>query len=55
MRGPGAVERLSFIEGCEIVALCDKHPDRVERNKIVTSKGLTARKRIQVKMAGNPC
>ncbi len=45
MRGTGAVERLSFIEGCEIVALCDKHPDRVERaTKIVTSKGLAAPK-----------
>ena len=45
MRGPGAVERLSFIEGCEIVALCDKHPERVEKaQKILTSKGLIAAK-----------
>ncbi|WP_343563209.1 Gfo/Idh/MocA family oxidoreductase [Sphingobacterium sp.] len=45
MRGPGAVERLSFIEGCEIVALCDKHPERVEKaQKILTSKGLKAAK-----------
>jgi hypothetical protein len=29
-RGSGAVERLSFIDGVEIVALCDKYPDRVE-------------------------
>ena len=29
MRGSGAVERLSFIEGVEITALCDKYPDRV--------------------------
>ncbi|MBS1653634.1 MAG: Gfo/Idh/MocA family oxidoreductase [Bacteroidetes bacterium] len=29
MRGSGAVERLSYIEGVEIVALCDKYPDRV--------------------------
>jgi hypothetical protein len=28
MRGPGAVERMSFIEGVEIKALCDKFPDR---------------------------
>jgi hypothetical protein len=26
---PGAVERLSYIEGVEITALCDKYPDRV--------------------------
>lgn len=45
MRGPGAVERLSFIEGCEIVALCDKHPERVDKaQKILTSKGLKAAK-----------
>ncbi len=30
MRGIDAVERLSYIEGVEIVALCDKYPDRVE-------------------------
>ena len=29
MRGSGAVERLSYIEGVEITALCDKLPDRV--------------------------
>ncbi len=29
MRGPGAVERMSLIDGVEIVALCDKDPDRV--------------------------
>ncbi len=31
MRGSDAVERLCFIEGAEIVALCDKYPDRVEK------------------------
>jgi hypothetical protein len=31
MRGSGAVERLSFINGLEIVALCDKLPDRVTK------------------------
>jgi len=31
MRGPGAVERMSFIEGVSIVALCDKYPDRVTK------------------------
>lgn len=29
-RGSGAVERLSYIDGVEIVALCDKYADRVE-------------------------
>src|SRR5829696_3892575 len=29
MRGPGAVERMSFIEGVEIVGLCDQYPERV--------------------------
>jgi predicted dehydrogenase len=29
MRGSGAVARLSYIDGAEIVALCDKYPDRV--------------------------
>lgn len=29
MRGSDAVERLSFIDGLEITALCDKYPDRV--------------------------
>ena len=29
MRGSDAVARLSFIEGVEITALCDKYPDRV--------------------------
>ena len=28
-RGSEAVERLSYIDGVEIVALCDKYPDRV--------------------------
>jgi hypothetical protein len=31
MRGSGAVERLSYIEGATIVALGDKHPDRIEK------------------------
>src|SRR5436190_17289233 len=29
MRGSEAVERLSYIDGVEIIALCDKYPDRV--------------------------
>ena len=30
MRGPGAVERFTHIEGTKIVALCDVEPERVE-------------------------
>lgn len=41
MRGPGAVERFTYIPGVEIKALCDLYPDRVERaQKILTSKNL---------------
>jgi len=41
MRGPGAVDRLSYIEGTEIVALCDRHADRAEKaQKILAKKGL---------------
>jgi hypothetical protein len=41
MRGPGAVERMSFIEGVEIKALCDQYPDRVTKaQQILTKKGL---------------
>ncbi len=40
-RGPGAVERMSFIEGVEIKALCDKFPDRVEKaQQILIKAGL---------------
>ncbi len=41
MRGPSAVERMSFIEGVEIVALCDQYEDRVENmQKLIEKKGL---------------
>lgn len=41
MRGPGAVERMSFIEGVEIKALCDLYPERVAAaQKILEKKGL---------------
>jgi hypothetical protein len=30
-RGPGAVERMSFIEGVEVAGLCDQYDDRVEK------------------------
>ena len=41
MRGPGAVDRISYIEGAEIVALCDKHKERVTKAQtLLTNKGL---------------
>ena len=41
MRGPGAVERMSKIDGVEIVALCDARPDRVDAaQKILADHGL---------------
>jgi predicted dehydrogenase len=41
MRGPDAVKRMSFIEGVEIVALCDKLPDRVKSaQQILVTAGL---------------
>ncbi len=40
-RGPAAVQRFTYIEGVEVVALCDKHEDRVEKaQKILESQGL---------------
>ncbi|MVZ62443.1 Gfo/Idh/MocA family protein [Sphingobacterium humi] len=40
-RGPGAVDRISYIEGADIVALCDRHPERVTKaQSILTRKGL---------------
>lgn len=44
-RGPGAVDRLSYIEGVEVRALCDKYSDRVDKaQNILTKKGLPAAK-----------
>ncbi|WP_316821339.1 Gfo/Idh/MocA family protein [Pedobacter gandavensis] len=41
MRGPGAVSRMSFIEGVEIKALCDKLPERAAAaQKTLQKKGL---------------
>jgi hypothetical protein len=41
MRGPGAVSRMSFIEGVEIKALCDKLPERAAAaQKHLVQKGL---------------
>ncbi len=45
MRGPSAVARLSYIEGAEIVALCDKLPERaVAAQKHLTKRGLSKAK-----------
>lgn len=45
MRGPGAVERMSFMEGVEIKALCDKIPSRVaSAQKILEKLNLTKAK-----------
>src|SRR5258707_15524912 len=38
MRGSGAVERLSYIDGLEITALCDKYPDRVTKAQETLTK-----------------
>lgn len=41
MRGPGAVERMTHIEGVEIVALCDMEQKNTEKvNKMLVEKGL---------------
>ena len=41
MRGPGAVERMSYIEGVEIVALCDQYDHRVEKmQQFIEKQGL---------------
>lgn len=37
-RGPGAVKRMSNIEGVEIKALCDKSPDRVDAAQKILEK-----------------
>ena len=43
MRGPGAVERFTHLDGVEIKALCDLHPERVEKaQKLLTKAGLPA-------------
>jgi len=38
MRGPGAVERMSHIEGVEIKALCDKDPQRATKAQAILEK-----------------
>ena len=38
MRGSEAVARLSYVDGLEIVALCDKYPDRVTKSQMTLEK-----------------
>src|SRR5690606_7156764 len=41
-RGSAAVDRFTYIEGAEIVALCDRHEDRaLKQQNLVTGRGLT--------------
>ena len=42
MRGPDAVDRMTYIDGVTVVALCDIEPDRVEtvQKNILEAKGL---------------
>jgi len=41
MRGPGAVERMTHIEGVEIVALCDILPENTQKvNRLLRERGL---------------
>ena len=42
MRGPDAVDRMTYIDGVTVVALCDIEPDRVEavQTNILEKKGL---------------
>ena len=41
MRGPGAVERFTHIDGVEIKALCDKYPERAHaQQRLLTNAGM---------------
>ena len=61
MRGPSAVERISYIDGVEIVGLCDQYEDRVEScQKLLEKQGLpraksySGSKEAWKKMCQNP-
>jgi hypothetical protein len=44
-RGTGAIDRLSYIDGVQITALCDKYPKHLEKSQaILNKKGLPAPK-----------
>ena len=60
-RGPSAVERISYIDGVEIVALCDVLEDRVEKmQKLLEKQGLpraktySGTKEVWKEMCQNP-
>ena len=38
MRGPSAVERFTHLDGVEIKAICDLHPERVEKSQAILKK-----------------
>ena len=38
MRGPSAIERFTHLEGVEIKAICDLHPERVEKSQAILKK-----------------
>lgn len=41
MRGPGAVERFTYLDGVEVKALCDLYPERVEKSQqILVRRGI---------------
>jgi predicted dehydrogenase len=60
-RGPGAVDRMSHIEGVEIAAICDQYEDRVEKIQqklekagIPRAKSYTGSKEAWKAMCENP-
>jgi len=57
MRGPGAVSRMSFIEGVEIKALCDVFPERVASAQKILEKRDCPKPQntAAVKMPGRKC
>ncbi len=61
MRGPGAVQRMSHIEGVEISALCDVYEDRVEKTQkwldergLARAKGYFGSKEVWKEMVASP-
>ncbi len=38
MRGPSAVERFTHLDGVDIKAICDLHPERVEKSQAILKK-----------------
>ena len=57
MRGPGAVRRFTHIPGVRIVALCDKHEDRVTGTQNILSRPVfhLLQHTVAAKTAGNNC